>query len=1134
MGRRLWLGILAVLAGPVAAQEYRATVIGTVTDPAGAAVVKASVVITNNNSGVVSKTETNAEGFYQIPYLLPGVYTLEVSFPGFKTHRRGPIELRVDDRARLDVTLEIGQTTEQVTVTAEAPLIEETTATRGQIVTSEQITSLPLDGHNPFSLMNLAAGVNYTGSLLYSRPFDNGAIADFSISGGVSGVNEYQIDGVSNNANTGRSNLAYVPPKEATQEFKVVTNIYDAQIGRTAGGAVNVSIKPGTNRLHAAAYEYLRRTQLNANQFASNANGQPRAKRVIDQYGGEIDGPIYIPRLYNGKDRSFFMFSMEKYRESTPQPYLGTVPTAEQRAGDFSQTFTAAGRLYTIHDDLTYHLNPAFDPSRPITVSNPRYIRDPFPGNQVPKNRMEPIALRVLQDIPLPNQPGDPVTKVNNWYGAKVTEDTDFRNLIARVDHVINASWRMYGRWNHNLRDGGRIDYYGWDTPATRKIHAGRRNDGAVLDWVGTLTPTTIFTARIGFNRFKQTSKYKPIDISSLGLPKSFISQLQLPDKYPQFTFENYMQTGINEWNIIPSETYSAQAGLNHTLGRHTLKYGFEFRLMHYANFGRANASGTFAFTRAVTSLTGDITDPNSGNAIASFLLGYLSSASATINATPYVSWRYPVLYIQEDWRVTKRLTLNLGARWDYESPPVERYNRQTRGFDFVSPSPIQVEGLYLRGGLLFAGQNGLPRGAFRRDWDNFQPRFGIAYKVLNSRPLVFRGGFGRSFLPTTEIGGDVGFSQTTNAETTSVEGRSIRLLSNPFPSGLTPPPGASRGLATQVGDAISFNDATRTVPWVWQYSAGFQYEMMRGVLIEATYAGSQTRALQTSRNINALTEEQLALGTIYLNQGFTNPFYGVLPPSTARGSVRTVQRRVLMLPYPQFGNITMNMISRGANWYNSLQLKLEKRFRHGFSALVTYTNSKTMDQTQYLNAQNEIPSRELASYDVPQRLVVSGIWNLPFGRKQPLLSRGWAAKIVGGWQVSLTGTSQSGPPMPLPDYYLYGDPRLPKGQQTFNKWFDTSPALWVQRPTDTLRTTKLRSPNIRRHSAPQFNTSVMRTFAITEKHKLQLKGSAFNLTNTPIFGQPNTTPSSPLFGVVPITQINLPRAIEIGFRYSF
>ena len=364
MNRILFAGMLLACGALMFAQEYRATVLGTVTDPSGAAVPNAAVIVTNNESGVASRTRTNNEGVYQVPYLLPGVYTLEVSHPGFKAHRRGPLEMHVDDRTRIDVMLEVGSTADQVTVVAEAPLVEESHGAGGQVVSQEQITSLPLDGHNPFSLMNVAAGVNYTGSLLYSRPFDNGAIADFSINGGVTGVNEYQIDGVSNNANTGRSNLAYVPPAEATQEFRVATNLYDAQIGRSGGGVVNVSIKPGTNRFHGAVYEYMRRTALNANLFAANASGQPRAKRSVDQYGGEIDGPVNIPGLYRGTDRTFFMFSMEKYRESTPQPSLGSVPTAEQRAGDFSKTLTSAGRLYTIHDVLTQYNNPDFNSAR--------------------------------------------------------------------------------------------------------------------------------------------------------------------------------------------------------------------------------------------------------------------------------------------------------------------------------------------------------------------------------------------------------------------------------------------------------------------------------------------------------------------------------------------------------------------------------------------------------------------------------------------------------------------------------------------------------------------------------------------------------------------------------------------------
>ena len=1126
--------ILVMSAAFLSAQEYRATVLGTVTDPAGAVVPGVAVVITNIETGVASRAQSNASGAYQVPYLQPGSYKVEVSHQGFKTYVREPVELHVDDHVQIDVPLEMGRSSDQITVTAETELLEESNGSVGQVVGRDQITSLPLDGHNPFSLMNLGAGVSYTGSLLYSRPFDNGAIADFSINGGTSGTNEYQIDGVSNNANTGRANLAYVPPAEATQEFRVTSNIYDAQVGRTAGGVINVSIKPGGNKFHGAAYEYLRRTDLNANLFASNAAGQPRAPRNVDQYGGEVDGPIHIPHVYDGKDRTFFMFAMEQYHEITPQPVLGSVPTAAQRAGDFSQTFTAANQMYTIYDPLLQYTNPAYNSSKSISVTNYHYIRTPFPNNVIPSSRFSQIALNVLKDIPLPNQTGDPVTHLNNWFGADAGELDSYRNLISRVDHLISPSWRMFTRWDHNNRDGGIIDYNDWGTIATRQIHAGRSNEGAVIDLVGDLTPTTIFTARVGYNRFKQTSVYTPINISSLGFPQSFVNQLQIPDTYPQFTFENYLQTGISQWDIIPSETYSAQAGLNHSFGNHTLKYGFEFRLMHYADLGRANASGTFAFTRSQTSISPDIVDPNSGNAIASFLLGTMNAASATINATPYSSWKYPVGFVQEDWRIFRNLTLNLGFRWDYESPVTERYNRQTRGFDYFDPSPIQATGLSLHGGLLFAGQNGVPSGEFRQDWDNFQPRFGYAWKPFGGKRMVVRGGMGRSYLPTTDIGNAVGYSQTTNAQTSTVEGLSLRVLSNPFPAGLTQPPGAGRGLATLTGDAISFNDPGRSVPYVWQYSSGIQVEIFHGILIDATYSGSQTRSLPVSRNINALTASQLALGTAYLNTGFPNPFYGVLPSSTPLGTSTSIQRRNLMAPYPQFTTITENDISYGSQWYNSGQLRLEKRFKHGFSTLITYVNSKNMTMIAFLNPQNTTLSRELAAYDIPQRLVFSGILEFPFGRGKPWLSHGLASKAAGGWQMSWSGVAQSGVPIALPDYYIYGDPQLPSSQQTFSHWFNTSKQIWVQRPSDTLRTAKLYSPNIRTNSAPQVSTTVLRNFRIKERQNFQFRVTAFNLTNTPIFGAPNTTPASPLFGVVPITQVNLARSLELGFRYTF
>ncbi len=1133
MTSRGWI-LGMVFSAALCAQEYRASLIGTVTDPTGAAVPHAAVQAINNETGVVVSSVTNSEGVYSIPFLQPGNYRVEVEHPGFKTLERGPIELQVNDRTRIDLVLQVGQISDRVTVVAEAPLLEVSNADRGQVLESRKITDLPLDGHNPFTLMNLAVGVQYTGDLTFSRPFDNGAIADFSISGGRSGVNEYQIDGVSNNANTGRNNLAYVPPGEATQEFKVQTNTYDAQYGRTGGGIISVSIKPGTNKPHGAVYEYLRRTEFDANQFVNNATGQPRAGHVLDQYGFEIDGPVMLPRIYRGKDRTFFMFAYEKHRETLPQPVFSSVPTLEQRKGDFSQTLSSSGNLLTVYDPLTVHSNPDFDPKKPVTLANLQNLRNPFAGNLVPRDRMEPIALRVMQDIPLPTGPGDANTQLNNWLASKHTADSDFQNFIARVDHTLTGSWRMYVRWNYNYRDGGRKNFHGmWDSPAAPALQAGRRNDGAVFDIVGTLNPQTVVTARMGFNRFFALSKFTPQDISVLGLPSNFVSQLQMPDKYPIFTFQGYQQLSQSEWDLNPSETYTVQAGLTRMQGNHSMKSGGEFRLLHYAKFGRGNASGTFNFTRSWTSLTPQITDPDSGNSIASFLMGYMSGASATLNATPYLSWRYPVVYFQDDWQVSRRLTLNLGLRWDYESPPVERYNAQNRGFDSTAPSPYQVPGFDVRGGLLFAGVNGQPRGAFNPDRNNIQPRLGVAYKMLQSRPLVFRGGFGRAYLPTTEFGGNTGFTQTTNAEVSTVGFTAARLLSNPFPSGLMPQPGASLGLATQVGDAITFNDSRRTIPNVWQYSAGFQYELRPGILAEVSYVGSRTREIQVSKNINALPADQLALGTPYLNQGQPNPFYEVLSPTTARGQQATTQRRNLLLPFPQFTTITMQNQSLGTSWYNAFQFKLQQRFRHGLSYLVSYTNSKTMESVAYLSPQNSKLSRELVSFDVPQRLVVSGIYELPLGRRKSWLKSGWLSQIAGGWQVNWSGVFQSGVPMPYPDWYLRGDPKLESGQ-SLNQWFNTSKSVWVQRPTDTLRVTQLRSPSIRRHNAPQVNTTVLRYFTIHERQKLQLKASAFNVSNTPIFGQPDTNPASPSFGRVTIDQINLPRSIELGLRYSF
>ena len=1055
---------------------------------------------------------------------------------GFKTFERSPIELRINDRVEVNVVLEIGQMSDKVTVVAEAPLLETSTSSRGQVIENRKIIDLPLNGRNPFQLVNLAAGVQYSGSsLTYFRPFDNGSINDFSINGGQQSMNEIQLDGVPNNAiaNYGSTQqVAYVPPVEATQEFKVQTNTYDAQYGRTGGGIISLSIKPGTNKLHGAVYEYMRRARFDANQYSNNATGQARPNSFVDQYGFEIDGPVFIPKVYRGRDRTFFMFSGEKYRDFQPQPAIGSVPTAEQRAGDFSQTLTTANKLYTIYDPLTITANPAFDKSKAVSLTNPQYLRTPFAGNRIPQGRTVQAALGVLKDIPLPNQTGDSVTHANNYFAGQAGSLTDYYNVITRIDHNISQKWRVYGRWNRNFRDGGRKNPYDWDTPAKQISHASRRNDGGVVDVVGTLTPQTVFSARLGFNRFVYTSIYEPQDLSYLGLPVT--SQLQLPGKYPLFKFDNYIGTSIDEKDVLPSETWTGQASLLRIVGQHSMKFGGEYRIQHFASFGRKNGGGSYSFTRGWTSANPQVDDKGTGNSIASFLLGYMSDASATLNATPYTSWHYPVLFFQDDWQVSRRLSLNLGLRWDFEAPPVERYDRQNRGLDFNAKIPYNVPGLDPRGGLLFAGVGGQPRGAFDPDRNSWQPRVGVAYKVLQSKPLVFRGGVGRYFLPTTEYGGSLGFSRTTTAQTATADYLPFNTLVNPFPGGLIQPAGSQGGFATQVGDAVTFNDPTRRLPYVWQFSGGVQYELIPGLLMDVAYVGSRTRRIQVSKDISYLTVQQLAQGTPYLSQAVANPFYGVLPANTSRGAQATIQRRSLITQFPQFSSVAEGAMSLGESWYNAFQFKLEKRFSRGLSFLVSFTASKTMEAVDYLNPQDASPSRELTDFDVPQRLMIAGTYEFPIGPSRKWLNHGVASHIIGGWELNWMSTMQKGIPISYPGgYYINGDPKLSSGQ-TLNRWFNTSPEIWTVRPPDTLRTSKLLSSTIRTDTAPQLDLTLIRNFRIREGHRMQFKVSAFNVSNTPIFTAPNTSPSSNLFGVVPITQRNLPRSVELAFRYAF
>ena len=513
------LGLAVVLSlTPIAgAQEFRATVRGQVVDTSNAGVPGATVTVQNTQTNEVATTTTNAEGNYTVPFIRPGNYTLTVELSGFQKSVRDNLTLEVNQTATINVQLSVAGLAEQVSVVAESPLLETSNASRGTVIDSHRIAELPLQSRSPMALATLVAGVNYNAQAIYLRPFDNGALADWSMNGGANRNNDFLLDGVPNNANINGNNIAYVPPAEALQEFKISTNSYDAQYGRTAGGVVNMSLKSGTNSFHGVGYEFYRRKWLDANSFQLNAASKPKVDHYLDQYGFSVDGPVMIPGLYNGKSKTFFLFTGEKYREGTPAPQFSTVPTEAMRRGDFSNYRDTRGNLITVYDPATGRLE------------NGAFVRDPFPNNQIPANRFDPVAVNLLQYYPLPNYRDPAVAEWQNnlAYTEHFNKDV-FWNWVGKVDHNFGQNDRVFGRWGKNERNEIRNTTAIRTGPAQNgQLPLIRTNNAFVGDWVHVFGAGTVFNLRGGYSEFLELSRSDQaigFDSSSLGFPASLVA----------------------------------------------------------------------------------------------------------------------------------------------------------------------------------------------------------------------------------------------------------------------------------------------------------------------------------------------------------------------------------------------------------------------------------------------------------------------------------------------------------------------------------------------------------------------------------------------------------------------------------
>ncbi|MFB3826770.1 MAG: TonB-dependent receptor domain-containing protein [Bryobacteraceae bacterium] len=1148
------IAVLLLLAATLGAQDFRASISGRVTDPSGAVVAGAQVTVANTSTRVSSQTQTNDQGVYSIPYLIPGPYEVRVEARGFKTAVRQGVTLQVSDRLTLDIALEVGGATERVEVREQAPLIDTTAAVGGTVISNTTVTRTPSITRIPYLLAGLSPGVivrDMDGTL--PNPAANGTSSGLRVNGGVGDAsNEFLIDGSPNETTT---RVAYIPSADAIQEFKVVANAYDAQYGRQGGATINVTTRAGTNEYHGGVYHFHRNSSMGVNTFQSNLTGRAKDLWHFNMWGGQLGGPINIPKVYKGRDRTFFFFNYEGMLDTEPRFSIRSVPTADQRNGDFStSTAISGGRRVplTIYDPLT---------TDPATGA-----RQAFPGNRIPASRINPISQKVYSFVAQPNLAEDPAlaTGVNNFVPNTPAVDT-IDSAVTRLDHQFSPRHKVFAtlRWNHWEESIGNV----FKNPATGSL-ATRVNRGAGLDDVFVFNPSTVLNVRYGLTRWESPSVSDGFgfDPALLGFSPAVVSMLPVK-AFPSFSIAGGLGGTPSSYTI--TNNHSLTGAVTHVKGGHTLNIGAQFMVLQTASFSSGAGAGSYSFSTGFTQRDYQRSDGISGSADASFLLGFPSSGSVSVNASGMYSQRYTAFYAQDDWRVSPKLTLSLGLRWDFESPFRERFNRANRGFDTVTPSPVEAAVLAnyakspipelpagafrVRGGQLFAGAGGQPSRIFATDYRAWQPRVGMAYRLTPKTAI--RSGFGIFTMRTTGTGGQNGFSIDTPYVSSNDGGRTpAGSLNSPFPAGLLAAAGASRGLETSLGQAPRWDEANRRLPFSVQWSFHVQRELSGGLLLEAGYAYNKSKRLGMSVPANQVplaswlelgkarydASGRLLAQPFRLEDRVASPFYG-LPQfaGTGLGTGSTIAISSLLLPYPQFSGFSRGGVDSGRSTYNSFQFKIEKRFSETLSLLASYTLSKQFDDSSYLNSIAYQVEHALNAEDRPHHFSLAGSYVIPVGRGRRLLTDAnrFVNAVIGGWEMAGNYNLQSGKPVSFGTNLTWNgqDATIARTSRTLDKWFKTANfGIIPKEQTYTLRTTPTTFAHIRGSRVNNLDFAILKNFRPIERLNAQFRLESFNALNHPRFGAPNTNPAGSSFGTVSKSQLNQPRILQVALKLNF
>lgn len=1191
------------------AQETRGTILGNVKDPSGAVVPNAEITITNIETNVSTRTSTGASGLYEVPLLMPGRYEIAAEAAGFKKYVRRGLTLTVGARLNIEIQLEMGQAAETVTVTAEEPIVETTSASVGQTFDNRSVMELPVLGNSVMLMAGLAEGMQRVDGYNYLGLHSTVGASGYKTAGGVGG-NEWALDGTPNTGHSRRT--AYLPYTDAVAEFRVEATSFDASVGHTTGAYVSMQSKSGTNEFHGTLTESHWQQRWNATPSNDNAaywgkikDAEARGDQALAQklrsepkqpsgrsnnYAASVGGPVKIPKLYDGKDKLFFYFIFNGFKDAkTEEPgnKLFSVPTPEERKGDFSRLLGVNAAKYQVHDPLTTKFNSATG----------LFERQPFPGNIIPPSRvLNPMYKFYEKLYPLPNNPPQmDVEGRNNYFNGQIPFNWDYKAFQNRVDYVPDERNRFFGRWSYNKFVEDRND---WTFETARFLHSNalhRINKNAGFDYVRTFSPTTILNVAIAYNRYydtglnKEQLKYKPSDV---GLPAYMDEKAGDNHTLPHVDFSDYRDVSGGVPKLNPISVGTVKADLMKYKGKHSLKMGWDGRMYYRTTGSPGETSGAFEFRNGLFRRTSATTGVgNLGIEWAAFMLGIPNSMTVDTNDSSYITTPYQGMFVQDNYRITSKLTLNLGARLEYEGSIRERFNRGLRDFEpnkevaigreaqaAYAANPLAerpASDFVVRGGVNFLGL-GVPRTRTDPTW-RVMPRFGFAYAATPK--LVVRGGYG-IYYDTLNVSHTTidqsGYSRGTGTTMTTDQGvtwnhgyftKNNPPVTDPFPvredgTRFNTPLGNALRENHHLGRGFTFLNPNYEPAKQHRWRLEIQRQLTNDSSFSIAYSGSWVGNLGVEVNLRALPEKYWASGLVRNNavaqdmtRNVTNPFYiGNFAGLAASNPLlyqqmstlgfftsKTIQKQQLLRPFPHMTGLNREQTPIGKNSYNAMQAKFEKRFASGWSFNTHYEWSHTLSKDWMANEFDPEPLWRESDNSRPHRWVTTWIYELPFGKGKPLLNRsGIMNGILGGWQIGGILQLQSGECIDFGNAFYYGnnyrDIALPASQRSKDRWFNTENFERNSTKTATSyhrRVFPHRMNWLRTQRLVQLDANIQKAFQIYERLRAQFRVDLLNAPNHQVMSGPNTDPTSASFGRI-TGYVNTPRYIQFQLRLSF